>query len=183
MDQGRVAMSYARAILGWAEELDQAKQVYDQSSCLLELIESNPDFYRLLHTPMVSLTKKSESIASLLETCSPQLVDVVRLVVKNRREKYLKQIILCFQKAFRNRYDIIKVLVVVASDFNLTSKEAIKLYLSELYSKEVEIEVRTNPSIIGGFMLTIEDQQLDKSVAGELDSLRKRLTKINLLNS
>ena len=58
MDQGRVCMSYARALLEWNSESGIADEVYAQSACLVRLIDENP---RLLicYTPQCyPLTKK-----------------------------------------------------------------------------------------------------------------------------
>ena len=41
---------------------------------------------------------------------------------------------------------------------------------------EVELVEKTDPNIIGGFVLKIGDKQLDKSVARQLSNLKKELT-------
>jgi len=55
------------------------------------------------------------------------------------------------------------------------TKGAIKDYLATTYNKSVELNFKVNPDIIGGFILTIEDRLMDKSVKWELEKLRKRL--------
>jgi len=175
MDQGRACMSYARALLDWAEESNLAKEVYYESSCLIKCINDDPSFYQLLHSPMVSLTKKTKTVTVILKGCAPRLTNLVALVVKNRREKLLKHILQCYQKLFRDKYGIIKTSVEVASEINQKTQQAIIEFVAGTFNKSVEIEFLVNPIIIGGFKITIEDRQLDKSIKGELEELRKQL--------
>jgi F-type H+-transporting ATPase subunit delta len=175
MDQGRVCMSYARALLDWAEESGLAKNIYIESAHLIQLIEENPSFYYLLHTPMVSLTKKTKAVTTILLNYAPNLTNIVCLTIKNRREKQLKHILYCFQKLFRDKNGIIKTHVEVATEIGKNTQVIIKEYIAKTLKKNVEIDFSVNPMIIGGFNLVIEDRLLDKSVRGELELLRKRL--------
>jgi F-type H+-transporting ATPase subunit delta len=178
MDQGRISVSYARALLEWAVEKKTAQEVYAQSESLLNLIKNNPDFSLLLHSPMVSLTKKKQVVEKLLRNFTPNLVEIVGLVVKNRREKLLVNIILVYQKLYRERFGIIRSYVETANSLGPNLKNTIKDFLGNSYKKSVELDFKVNPDIIGGFILTIEDSLLDKSVKWELEKLRKKLVGI-----
>jgi len=168
-------MSYARALLDWAEESGLAMDIYAESANLIQLIEENPSFYYLMHTPMVSLTKKIKTVTTILLNYTPYLTTIVCLTIRNRREKQLKHILNCFQKLFRDKYGIIKTHVEVASEISKETQLSIKEYIAKTLKKNVEIDFNVNPMIIGGFKLVIEDRLLDKSVKGELELLRKRL--------
>lgn len=175
MDQGRASVSYAKALLDYSVEKHVVETVYAQTEVLLEILKKNPDFYLLLHSPMVSLSKKIQITNSFLKDFTPVLVNLIVLVIKNGREKLLENIILVFQKNFRERFNIIKTFVESAKPLELTTKNSIKDYLSKTYNKSVELVFLINPDIIGGFILTIEDRLLDKSVKRELEQLRKKL--------
>jgi F-type H+-transporting ATPase subunit delta len=57
--------------------------------------------------------------------------------------------------------------------------ENIKKYILKEYSDNIAIELSTvlDPGIIGGFILNIDGKQLDLSVQGELNNIRKSILK------
>jgi F-type H+-transporting ATPase subunit delta len=178
MDQGRVSVSYARALLDWATGANLAPVVYTQSEALVHLIDNNPEFGQLLHSPMVSLSKKIVVLTKVLDSVAPQMVVFLQLVVKNRREKALKNILLVFQRLYRKKNGIIKSQIESAAELGKETKIAFENYLGKTFEKSVQMEFTVNPSIIGGFIITIEDNLLDKSIKWELEKLRRKLTGI-----
>jgi len=52
--------------------------------------------------------------------------------------------------------------------------------LSSIYKTGIELQVNSNPSIIGGFVLKVEDQQYDASVATGLKRMKTALLTENL---
>lgn len=175
MDQGRISGSYAKALLEYSLEKQVVEKVYAQTEIFLEIIKKNPDFSLLLHTPMVSLSKKVQVVNNFLKDYTPELIDLVVLVIKKGRETILENIMLVFQKIYRERFNIIKAFVESAKPLEEKTKVSIKEYLSTKYNKSVDLFFIVNPEIIGGFVLTIEDKLLDKSVKWELEKLRKKL--------
>lgn len=175
MDQGRVSASYAKALLQWATGSNKASDVYRQSVCLLNLLDTTPDFYLLLHSPMASLSKKVDAVKNVLERCSPLLADFVCLMVKNRREKHLKNAILIYHVLYRQQYNITKAIVESAAEMSEISKQQIEEFLKNKFGNVVDLEFKLKPEIIGGFILTIDDLLLDKSVKGEIEKLRRKL--------
>jgi F-type H+-transporting ATPase subunit delta len=175
MDQGRISASYAKALLQWASPLNLAHEVYEQSICLLKLMDSNPDFYLLLHSPMASLSQKIKAVTKVLNSCSPKLADFVCLMVKNRRERHLKNAILVYHVLYRQNYNITKATVESAKEMNTSSKQQIEDFLKTRFGGEIDLEFKLKPEIIGGFILTIDDLLLDKSVRGEIEKLRRKL--------
>jgi F-type H+-transporting ATPase subunit delta len=175
MDQGRITVSYAKALLDWANDNNLAEEVYAQTHCLLSFIRANPEFYLLLHSPMASLIKKIGAIKNVLLSCSPHLSNFVSLLVKNHREKQLIGTLLIYQSHYRKQRGIVKVMVESAVEMNDSYRQQIQNFLKNKFGGEIEQEFHQNPNLIGGFILTIDDQMLDKSVKGEIEKLRRKL--------
>ncbi len=174
MDQGRVTVSYARALLQWANENSVEEEVYEQSAYFVNLL-NNPDFAQLLTSPMINASKSAKTIQAVVSKATPKLARFVSLVQKNNREKQLTGMMLSFQKLYRDQKGIIRTRVESPTELSPSSKNGIKQFIGNSFKKEVELEFSFNPSLIGGFVLTIEDNMLDKSVKGELEKLRKKL--------
>ena len=175
MDQGRVSVSYAKALLHWAIEKGAAQEVYSQSVKLRVLLDSDPDVMLLLTNPMASLSKRVDIFSKVLKDYTPNLIEFVSLILRKQRGKNLKNILLVFERIYREKFGVIKCIVESSSELGEGAKKSIGLYLEQKYKKSVELEFVIKPEIIGGFILTIEDKLLDKSVKGELEKFRKQL--------
>lgn len=175
MDQGRASASYAKALLDWAIDNNLAGDVYAQSHFLWNLINTNPDFYLLLHSPMTSITKKKLAIEHVLNSCSPLFSIFVSLMVKNHREKLLKSTLLVFQSLYRQRFNITMATVESANEMNHLAKQRVTEFLEKTFGGQIELVFQLKPEIIGGFVLIVNDQRLDKSVKGEIDKFRRKL--------
>ncbi|MDX9769363.1 MAG: ATP synthase F1 subunit delta [Tenuifilaceae bacterium] len=175
MNQGRVSVSYARALFDWANSKGMLNEVYAQSKQLQQFMIQNPEFGQLLSSPGISIGRKQKVVETLLSEYAPLLTMVVRLTMRNRREKHLPIILLVFQKLYREELGVAKVMVESASELDSNTLKGISSFLGKKLSKEIEIEQRVNQNLIGGFTLTIEDKFMDKSVKGELELFRKKL--------
>ncbi|MDD2278329.1 MAG: ATP synthase F1 subunit delta [Bacteroidales bacterium] len=175
MDQGRITLSYARALLQWSSDKGVEHEVYTQSNSVISLVKNNPDFILLLQSTMITASKKLRTTQLVMEKTAPLLSNFVALAVKNGRENQLKGIMLNYQKLYRDKHGIILAGVESPADMNSKNKEGIKKFLSNAFNQKIEIEFAINPSLIGGFVLTIDDKLLDKSVKGELNKLQKKL--------
>jgi F-type H+-transporting ATPase subunit delta len=175
MDQGRVSVSYARALFDWASSTDLLEETYAQSKRFQLLMAQNPEFAQLLSSPGVPVSRKQKIVETLLAEYAPHIIKLVFIALKNKREGQLPSIILMFQKLYRIKKGVAKVVVESTFELGKSTLSGISQFLNQKLSKEIEIEQRVNQTLIGGFTLTIEDKFMDKSVKGELELFRKKL--------
>lgn len=175
MDQGRVSVSYARALLEWASGKNLAGEVYVQSKNLFQFINNHPEFTHLLSSPVVLPSKKKKICSTLLTEFAPHLTNLVVLTIKNGRENHLPNIMLMYQTLYRNQNGIAKVEIESASELSAEIMGAIKSFLEQKLNKSIEMEHQIIPDLLGGFRLIIDDRLMDKSVKGELNLLRRKL--------
>ena len=55
-----------------------------------------------------------------------------------------------------------------------TEKENITALLAKAVNSKIEIEERIDADLIGGFVITIEDQQIDSSIKADLVRMKKK---------
>lgn len=178
MDQGRVSINYARALLQWAADNSVEQEVYEQSKILTTLLKDSPDILLLLQSTLIPSSKKIQTLELAIQKAIPQLFNFLTLVVKNNRTEQLSRILHSYGRLHRDKNGIIRAFVESSQEMGPKSREGLIAYLANHFNKSVEISFSTKPELIGGFVLTIEDQMLDKSVRNELNLLHKRLTEI-----
>ena len=71
--------------------------------------------------------------------------------------------------------------VVISSAVELTSAqlEKIKKAILTKHGKDVQFSVKIDPSLIGGLTVTLGSRQLDGSVKGKVDQIKKILEEKN----
>lgn len=84
-------------------------------------------------------------------------------------------VLLMFQKLYREHFGMVRVQVTSASELTQDTRNTLCNYLSSTLGKTPEMEFRVCKDLLGGFVITIENSELDKSVRGELEKLRKKI--------
>ena len=72
-----------------------------------------------------------------------------------------------------------KVIVTTAVEPTSAQLEEVKKAVTKKYGKAVEIESRVDASILGGVQITIGSRQLDGSLKGKLNQIRKKFVQNN----
>ena len=149
MNTGVISTRYARALLRLTTDNGSADAVYAQIRAMLV----NPD-----------------SIPSPLQ---PDLHEFVSLLVDNHREQYLKFIFNSYVSLYLKQNNMkLATLTTAAPCPGLEQK--IRDLVKERTGCGLDLTVKTDPSLIGGFKLVVDDLLLDASVSAQLDRLRKQ---------
>ncbi|MBR4002316.1 MAG: F0F1 ATP synthase subunit delta [Bacteroidales bacterium] len=149
MNTGVISSRYARALLRLTTENGSAAAVYSQVRAMLD----NPD-----------------AVPSPLE---PDLQKFVGLLVTNHREQYLKFIFNSFVSLYLKENNMkLATLTTVVSNPQLEQK--IRALISDMTGCGLDLNVKLDPSLIGGFRLVVDDLLLDASVSSQLEKLRRQ---------
>jgi len=115
-------------------------------------------------------------MAELLERwVNPLTLNFINLIIRNRREFLLADVARDFIGLYEKSKGIKRAHVVSATGMDVASKQQFQQQLNELFKADVQMTDETNPGLIGGFILRVEDQQYDASLSSALDRMRKTL--------
>lgn len=174
MSSIRVASRYAKSILELAIEKGVLEEVHQDMQLLLTLDESTPELGLMLNSPIVNSDKKLKILKALFPKGSSELtLPFFEIVSKKNRDNVLMEI----AKEFHNQYNESKgiQLAIVTTTFPLDEKlrkEFVQIVKEISGLKDVELIEKINPDIIGGFILKVNDRQLDESLNSKLKALR-----------
>jgi F-type H+-transporting ATPase subunit delta len=98
------------------------------------------------------------------------------LLVDNRRVGLLADIAALFEELKRESERILQVTLRSASEVPAERAEAIKVALKKRFGREIEMQQRIDPSVIGGAVIDAGDIVIDGSVRGRLARLESALT-------
>lgn len=96
-------------------------------------------------------------------------------MVKNGKEKLLANALLNLNQLYRKKNHITRTTVESAISLNEATKKQFISFFEEKFGGTIEFEHLENPDLIGGFVVTIDDKRIDKSVKGEIEAIRRKL--------
>ncbi len=99
----------------------------------------------------------------------------LNLLVENRRIKLLPEIAALFEELKRDAERVLKVTLRAATPVPTAQTDAIKIALKKRFGREIELEQRIDPTVIGGAVIDAGDMVIDGSVRGRLARLESAL--------
>ena len=184
MNYSKIGVRYAKALLQVAIEQNILEDVRKDMTFLNTLILTVEDFMRVLNSPVV---KPSEKQAIMKAAVASQISDTsfkfLEMVILHRRENRLEDIIRNFQDQYRAHKGILTASLTTPIAIDAKITQQISDLLKNKYNKNVELTPKIEPSIIGGFILQVEDLQFDSCVQTQLRKIRRELINTPLENN
>lgn len=178
MNQGLIPRRYAKALLMHASERKTDTVVYDAMQRLASAFASEPQLQRALANPAVTDADKVNLVMTASGSSdSADLKDFCQLLLRNHRIDCLRECALAYIRLYREAHRIYRVVITSAAPLQpaeLNRIEAlVKAHIPE--GATADFDVCTNPDLIGGFTVSIDNELLDASVENELKQLRLKL--------
>lgn len=176
MASTRAAIRYAKAILDLANSKGVAEAVNNDMKSIASTIESNLELSTFIQNPTTKVEVKESALLEVFANVNGVTKGLFHLLFENKRFEILEGIALEYKKLFdeSNGVEVAKVTTAIPMDAALEAKVLAKV--STLSDKKITIENIVDPSIIGGFILRIGDQQYNASVANRLQVLKRELS-------
>lgn len=177
MDNGKISVRYARALLETAKNQQCEDKVYEG---LVRLSHNYSfainTFNEVLSNPMISPEEKKQLLRNTIgDPVHPCLQRFIEFVTEKRRENKILLIALKYQEMYRKEKNIVKADVTTAAELDERTLQRLRDFVKETFHAEVEMHLKVDPTLIGGFTLDIEHDRLDASIVGQLNKLKKEL--------
>ncbi|OMQ12312.1 ATP synthase F1 subunit delta [[Flexibacter] sp. ATCC 35103] len=176
MASTRAAIRYAKAILDLANSKGVAEAVNNDMKSIATAIETNQELSTFIQNPTTKVEIKESALLEVFADVNGVTKGLFHLLFENKRFEILEAIALEYKKLFdeSNGVEVAKVTTAIPMDDALEAKVLAKV--ATLSDKKITIENIVDPSIIGGFILRIGDQQYNASVANRLQVLKRELS-------
>lgn len=176
MDTGLISRRYAMALAEYSASLGEETAVYEYLRPFSDQFHFLPRMREAVLSPSLSDEEKASVIFSLFpsEPCR-SLRDFVMLVLRHRRESCLFIMLHSFLALYRERHRLKEALLVTAAPLGGEVEGIIRTRVRNIENCSVNISERVDPSILGGFILRMEDLMIDGSTATQIRELRRRL--------
>ena len=169
-----LAGRYAVALYQLAIDTKQLDPILQDLNSFKKLIDDNLDLQKLVYSPVFGADEKSSIVTQLLQKAKAKelVVQFIGTIAKNGRLFAIKEIISAFNKEVETRRG--KVSAEVVSAIPLDDKRMTQIHksiMSIVGAEDVSLEMRVDPSLIGGLVIRIGSRMFDTSLKTKLKRL------------
>lgn len=178
MQNPRLASRYAKSLLDLAVEQNALDATLQDMTLLDAVSRSSRDFSSMLRSPIIKADKKQAIFDAVLGSrLTPLIKSFVTLLVKKGREGNLPEIAVAFIGQYKELKKIKTVRLITAGPVSDTFKEAIRAKVAaNMPDSHIELHTSVDESLIGGFVLEMDDKIVDASVRRDLNDIRSQFT-------
>jgi len=183
MSEFRVASRYAKSLIELAQEKGVLEQVNEDMHMFSGIVSQNRDLKLLLRNPIVKSDKKLAVINAIFKGKVNDLtLAFFNIVARKNRESLLEPIAAQFAVQYNVLKGITKASVTTATPLTPALRNELGQRLVAQTGQRIELEERIDPSLIGGFVLRVGDQQIDSSVKYSLNKLKNKFKDNSYIN-
>jgi F-type H+-transporting ATPase subunit delta len=175
-----MAGRYATALYELAAEqraLDPIKADLDRFDAL---IQESDDLRRLVRSPVFTVEEQKKAIAAILAKVGigGLAAKFLGLVIDKRRLFAVREMIRAFRALVARHKGETRAAVTVAEPLSDTHLDALKAALKSTTKKEVALDIRIDPAILGGLIVKLGSRMVDASLKTKLNSIKLAMKEV-----
>lgn len=172
----RVTSRYAKSVLTLADEKNILEEVKDDMVGIINLCDANNDILLFLNSPIIAHETKERILKTIFSGKFNELtMSFVTLLTKKGREGALYEISKAFLAQYNLKKGIQKATVYTAAKLDAKLKTSFEELVAKSLDKKVELKEEVREDLIGGYILRVDDQQIDSSIKSKLQQVKKSL--------
>ena len=161
---------YAEALMSLAQSQNLVEQFGDNVAALLSLLEGSEELQQFLGNPIFDAEKKKAVLRQLVgDQVHPYMMNFLLILVDRRRILFLEGICKKFQDLLRKLNQTVLAEVTSAVALSESQQQTIReKVLAMTSAREVELDNKLDPDLIGGVIIKVGSQVIDASLRGQL---------------
>lgn len=172
----RVAKRYAKAVFSLAHEDNLLDKVSVDFIQIADLAVQSSEFSTLLSNPLINEKDKLSILEQVLSgKIEPMTLNFLKLLADKKRIASLSEIAEEFRIMMLSHSNHVEGELISAVALNVSQVNAIKNNIEEITGKAVLLTEKLDQSVLGGFIVKVEDWVLDNSIRYQLSKLREKL--------
>ena len=175
MKSTKSAIRYAKALLELSIENSNLDEVSSDMRRIVESSNETNDFKVFLSSPVIKSDKKIEVLKVLFVGFEKLTSSFIDLITKNKREYLLVEIAEAYLYLLKKHQKTVPVSITSARKLE---KETLNQILDKMKSHvegDFEVTEEVDESLIGGFIVRMDDKQIDASVLTQLNRMKQEL--------
>lgn len=172
-----IASRYAKSLVDLAVETKQLEEVREDMRLIKQVCLENREFVIMLESPVVKTDRKMSIFKSVFGgKISVTTQTFLDLIAKKRREGYIDDIAYSFDEQYKAHRNITSAVITTAFKLDDATKTKVLDIVKKSYTGEIELIEKIDKGLIGGFVLTVNDKQVDTSIKRKLNDFKKNFS-------
>ena len=175
--QASLAGRYASALFNLARDERQIDAVGQSLGLLAQALVDSRDFAELASSPLIDRAEAGKAFAAVAKQLSldPITANFLGVLARIGRKNQLQNVIRAFRRLAAEHRGETTADVVTAHPLKDDQLTALKQQLRARAGREVAIETRIDPEILGGIVIKMGSQMIDASIRTKLNRLAEAM--------
>lgn len=175
-----VAERYAASLFELAVEADSIDKVAQDLGAFEAMISGNSDLKRLIESPVFSAEDQFKAISALCEKAgiTGLVGNFLKVVARNRRLFTFPGIVRAYREMVARHRGETRAEVTSAHALTAAQEKELKAALKDVTGKDVVIDAKVDPSLLGGLIVKVGSRQIDTSLRTKLSTLKLALKEV-----
>jgi F-type H+-transporting ATPase subunit delta len=169
-----MAGRYAAALFDLAREANAIDAVKADLDRFNAMVTESPDLARLVRSPVFSADEQLQALAAVLQRAGigGLAEKFLKLVTANRRLFAVRDMVKAFRELVADHKGEATAEVTVAEQLRDDHVAALKSALKAVSGKDVDLNIKIDPAIIGGLVVKLGSRMVDTSLRTKLNAVR-----------
>jgi len=172
-----VAGRYATALFELARDEKSVDTVKADLDKFEAMMAESPDLARLVRSPVFAADAQTRALSAVLEKAGIGGIAAkfLKVLTANRRLFAVRDVIRTFRTLVARFKGEVSADVTVAEPLNDKNLEALKGALKNVTGKDVDLNIKVDPAIIGGLIVKLGSRMVDSSLRTKLNSIKNAM--------
>jgi F-type H+-transporting ATPase subunit delta len=175
-----LAGRYATALFELALEAGALDPVLADLKEFDALLDESADLLRLVRSPVFTADVQSKALVAVLDEAgiTGLAARFLMVVTSNRRLFAVRDIVRAYRALVARHKGEVTAYVTVAEPLADAHKDEIRNTLNAVTGKDVQVDVKVDPSIIGGLVVKLGSRMVDSSLRTKLNVLKHAMKEV-----
>ncbi|MFK8034544.1 MAG: F0F1 ATP synthase subunit delta [Hyphomicrobiales bacterium] len=175
-----VAGRYATALFELGVEEKSLEKIENDLGRFNKMLADSDDLQRLVKSPVFSADDQLASLTKIFKKAkfSGPAANLIKIAAQNRRLFAVPNIVSAFNQLLSQHRGEVAADVVSAQPLEDKQIDDLKKALKKSLGKDVALNVRVDPSILGGLIVKVGSKMIDTSLRTKLNSLKIALKEV-----
>jgi F-type H+-transporting ATPase subunit delta len=175
-----MAGRYATALFELALETNSVDSVSAELAKFEQLLSESADLFRLVRSPVFSADEQLKALSAVLDRAglAGLAVQFLKVIASNRRLFAVRDIVKAYRQLVARHKGEVTAEVTVAETPNPAHLDEIKDALRAVTKKDVQVDVKVDPTIIGGLIVKLGSRMVDSSLRTRLNAIKHAMKEV-----
>jgi F-type H+-transporting ATPase subunit delta len=169
-----MAGRYATALFDLALDANAIAAVNGDLDRFDALVAESADLTRLVRSPVFSAEEQLQALSAVLERAGIHglAANFLKLVAANRRLFAVRDMVKAFRELVARHKGEASAEVTVAEPLKDQHVEALRAALKAVTGKDVDLDVKIDPAVLGGLVVKLGSRMVDGSLRTKLNAIK-----------